>query len=398
VPLTRPAQRGRARRASLPAVALALALGTVGAACGKASPATTTTVPPHTTSTLPPLPPEIIAYVSLAGTGAALGSGDVVLPIDLTSGTGVTKPGITVGMYPDAIAISPNRTMAYVANYASNSVTPIDLQTGVALEAIPAGSGPAAIAIAPDGRTAYVTDDGSGGALGDTVTPIDLVTRKPLAAIKVGLGPQGIAISPDGTTALVTDAGAIPSLGQAGPPGKTVTPIDLTTGKAGNPIAVGNGPLAVAITPGGEAYVANLDSQSVTPIDVATGVPSAPIAVPGGPVALLATAQTVYVVDAPSSTSPGNNVSPISVATGTTGRPIAVPKGAQYIALVPGESTAWVTCLDAGVIAPINLATGQVGRSIPVAGGPFAIAITLVPQVQPGATPTTVAKSKTKKK
>ena len=129
-----------------------------------------------------------------------------------------------------------------------------------------------------------MTNDGSGGALGDTVTPIDLATRRPLKPIKVGLGPQGIAITEDGTTALVTDAGAIPSLGQAGPPGKTVTPIDLQTGKAGSPIPVGNGPLAVAITPGGEAYVANLDSQSVTPIDVATGTPAAPIAVPGGPV------------------------------------------------------------------------------------------------------------------
>lgn len=383
--------------ATVRGVACAVAVALLVAGCAGPKGSASTTTRPRTTSTLPPLPPKIEALVTLVGTGSGLGSGETVVPVDLSSSSPVTKPPITVGMFPDAIAVAPGGAMAYVANYSSNTVTPIDLRTGTALAAIPAGSGPAGIAIAPDGRTAYVTDDGSGGALGDTVTPIDLATRKALAPIVVGKGPQGIAITPDGTTALVTDAGAIPSLGQAGPPGRTVTPIDLATKQAGRPITVGNGPIAVAITPGGTAYVANLDSQSVTPIDMATRTASAAIAVPGGPVALLATSRAVYVLDAPSSTAAGNNVTPISLATGSPGTPISVPKGAQYLALAPDSSTAWVSSLDSGVITPINLATGRKGTSIRVAGGPFAIAVIAVPQQQPSGAHTGTTKPKKKK-
>lgn len=383
-------------RATARGLACAAAVALLLAGCASPKGSASTTTRPATTSTLPPLPPKVVALVTLVGTGSTLGSGDTVVPVDLSSGNAVAKPPITVGMFPDAIAVAPGGVMAYVANYSSNTVTPIDLQTDTALPAIPAGSGPAGIAITPDGHTAYVTDDGSGGALGDTVTPIDLRTRKALRPIVVGKGPQGIAITPDGATVLVTDAGAIPSLGQAGPPGRTVTPIDVATNRAGRPITVGNGPIAVAVTPGGTAYVANLDSQSVTPVDVATRTASAAIAVPGGPVALLATSRAVYVLDAPSSTAAGNNVVPISLATGAPGRPISVPKGAQYLALAPGGSTAWVSSLDSGVITPINLSTGHKGASVRVAGGPFAIVVIAVSQQQrPPSTSTTKPKKKT---
>ena len=97
------------------------------------------------------------------------------------------------GPIPAAIAVTPNGERAYVANYTSNSVTPIDVVTGRVLPAIPLGAsaGPAGIAIAPDGRTAYVTDAGAVGTLGDTVTPIDLATDKTLRRITVGPGTSG---------------------------------------------------------------------------------------------------------------------------------------------------------------------------------------------------------------
>src|ERR1019366_3800569 len=96
------------------------------------------------------------------------------------------------------------------ANYATNTVTPINLKTGRAEKPINAGSGPAGIAIAPDEKMAYVTDAGT-SPIGDTVTPINLATKKALSPITVGDGPQGIAITPDGSTAYVANAGAIVS-------------------------------------------------------------------------------------------------------------------------------------------------------------------------------------------
>ena len=291
------------RRAFVAVVAV-VALGGTLTGCrgttsgGGSSSSTTTTV-------LPPLPPNIIAYVALAGTGANLGFGTSVIPVNVTSSTPSVGTAIHVGTYPDAVAVTPNHRLALVTNFTSDNVTPIVLATGKALAPIPAGPGPAGVAVAPNGAKAYVTDDGTLNSLGDTVTPIDLKTMKPLAPIKVGAGPQGIAITPAGGKAFVADAGSIIA-GQPGRIGHQVTPIDLITGKALPPIDVGNGPLGVAITPDGStAFVTNLNSESVSPINVAGDQALAPIAVEGGPVAVTIAGGFAWVVNTPGRRHPG---------------------------------------------------------------------------------------------
>jgi len=228
-------------------VAAVALLGLLATACTSTTTPTTTTI-----TTLPPLPPQVYAYVTMIGTGASIGIGHSVVPVNVSLGGTGAGTALAVGTYPDAIAITPSGTRAYVTNYTSNSVTPIDLQTGKALPSIALGSvaGPAGIAIAPDGGTAYVTDAGASGTLGDTITPIDLLTDKTLPAITVGPGPEGIAITPDGARAYVADAGAFVP-GQTGSIGSTVTPVDLTTNKALAAIPVGNAPAGIAITPNG---------------------------------------------------------------------------------------------------------------------------------------------------
>ena len=217
----------RLPRHVLGAAAVAL-LTIVAAGCSSATTTTTTT----TTTTLPPLPPEVYAYVTMVGTGASLGLGHTVVPVEVSLGGNGPEAPLGVGTYPDAIAVTPDGKRAYVTNYTSNSVTPLDLVTGKVLPSIPLGStaGPAGIAITPEGKTAYVTDAGAAGTLGDTITPIDLATDKTLPPITVGPGPQGIAITPDGRHAYVTDAGAFVP-GQTGAIASTVTPVDLCHGK-----------------------------------------------------------------------------------------------------------------------------------------------------------------------
>jgi YVTN family beta-propeller protein len=69
-----------------------------------------------------------------------------------------------------------------------------------------------------------------------------------------------------------------------------VTPIDVATGRAGTPIQVGKGPVAIAITPDGKtAYVASYKASTVTPIDVATGRAGTPITVGNSPLAIAIT-------------------------------------------------------------------------------------------------------------
>lgn len=361
------------------------------AACGGGGGSTQST----TTSSLPPLPPSVIAYVALAGTGSNLGFGADVVPVNVTPGSESVGARIHVGTYPDAIAIEG--TTAYVANYTSNSVTPIDLTTGKPLPSIPAGPGPAAIAISTQLDRAYVTDDGTSTGLGHTVTPIDLKTLKAMAPIRVGDGPQGIAVMPGGKYAYVADAGAIIS-GQAGPVGHTVTPIDLVTGTAGKPITVGNGPTGIAVTPDGSTvYVTNLDSQSVSPVDTSTNRALAAVAVPGAPIAVAVGHGYAWVVDTPSSTSRGNNVVPISTSTDRAGKPIPVGKGAGAIAISPDGTTAWVACLNADTLVPISLDTKRASAGIKVAGGPFALAIT-TESVTPSGQQATSTTTKSRKK
>ena len=55
----------------------------------------------------------------------------------------------------------------------------------------------------------------------------------------------------------------------------TVTPVDTTTNTSGTPIAVGNMPEGVAITPNGTtAYVTNFGDGTVTPINTSTNTPA----------------------------------------------------------------------------------------------------------------------------
>jgi YVTN family beta-propeller protein len=65
--------------------------------------------------------------------------------------TNTAGPPIHVGRAPYALAITPNGRTAFVADYRSNAVTPIDLATNIAGRPIPVGANPYGIAVTPDG-------------------------------------------------------------------------------------------------------------------------------------------------------------------------------------------------------------------------------------------------------
>jgi YVTN family beta-propeller protein len=88
------------------------------------------------------------------------------------------------------MAITPNGRTAFVADYRSNTVTPIDLASDTAGRPIPVGANPYGVAVTPDGAAAYVADQGS-----DSVTAITVATDTPGAVIPVGTNPTAITIS-----------------------------------------------------------------------------------------------------------------------------------------------------------------------------------------------------------
>ncbi len=68
---------------------------------------------------------------------------------------GLVWPGLSKAAPAGAVTAAPT---AYVTNYSSNTVTPIDTATNTPGTPIPVGTTPTAVAITPDGTTAYVAE------------------------------------------------------------------------------------------------------------------------------------------------------------------------------------------------------------------------------------------------
>jgi YVTN family beta-propeller protein len=211
---------------------------------------------------------------------------------------------------------------------------------------------------AAPGPTAFVVNNDS-----NSVTPVSMSTRKAGAAIPVGADPDAIALTPDGKTAYVANGGS-----------GTVTPIDAATQTAGTPIRVGADPDAIAITPDGKtAYAANAGSGTVTPIDTATGRALRPVRVGAYPRALAITpdGRTLYVVN-----WAGGSVTPVDTRTGAAGPAIATGSFPFAIAITPDGRTAYVVNYGSDTVTPVDTATQAAGAPIPVGQAPDSIAIT----------------------
>ena len=78
--------------------------------------------------------------------------------------------------------------MGYVANYASESVTPIRLADGQAGPPIAAGKIPARLAVSPDGNTVYVLDSNIFGGMGPGI-PFRMLFRMLLRRPPLRAGP-----------------------------------------------------------------------------------------------------------------------------------------------------------------------------------------------------------------
>jgi YVTN family beta-propeller protein len=87
----------------------------------------------------------------------------------------------------DAIALSPDGKSIYVV--APEAFVPLDLASGTLGAPIPVGKEPHSVAVTPDGRMAYVTNYASA-----SVTPINLATRTAEPDIAAGNYPSSIAI------------------------------------------------------------------------------------------------------------------------------------------------------------------------------------------------------------
>ena len=86
-----------------------------------------------------------------------------------------------VGQFPFGVAITPDGTKVYVANFDSNNVSVIDAATKSVTAVVNVGQFPFGVAVTPDGTKIYVANFGS-----NNISVIDIATNKVTATVDVG--------------------------------------------------------------------------------------------------------------------------------------------------------------------------------------------------------------------
>jgi len=289
--------------------------------------------------------------------------------IDISSNTVIYT--IAVGNQPNGIAITPDGTRAYVAN-GGGEVWVLATSNNAVLAKVMVGGYPSGIAITPDGRRAYVTRDNM-----SSVSVIDTSSNTVTAKITVGTAPGGVAITPNGTRAYVTNVGSV-----AG--GGSVSVIDTSTNTVVATVNV-PGPVGVAITPDGtRAYVAS-PSGPLSVIDTSSNSVVATVAVPSiedSPfnVAITPDGKRVYVV----TFGFGGNgpVNVIDTSTNTVVSTVGVGTGPSGIAITPDGTRAYVAIATntigngPGAVTVIDTSSNTVVATVPVGSTPLGVTIT----------------------
>lgn len=158
---------------------------------------------------------------------------------------------------------------AYVTNTDCDTVAVIDTVTNTVVATIPVGSHPFGVAITPDGTRAYVAN------FGGTVSVIDTVTNTVIATVPVGGTPGAVAITPDGARVYIANGSS-----------NSLSVIDTGTNTVVDTVLVGVPSRGVAITPDGSRLYVTNQNETITVIDTATGMVLSTIPLPGESIAL----------------------------------------------------------------------------------------------------------------
>jgi YVTN family beta-propeller protein len=206
---------------------------------------------------------------------------------------------------------------------------------------------------------AYVTNGGSG-----TVTVIDVVNVRVDREIAVGQNPVAVAVSPTRHEVYVVNSGAAGAQtgGQAGGRG-SVSVINAENNSVAATIAVQRQPVSIEIDPTGDlAYVANSGSNNVSVIDLKARREVAVIGAGEGPddARLSPDGKTLVVAN-----RLGNSVSLIDPATGRQRAVFEGCPGAASAVILSDSSKTFVACSAGHQIMAIGLARAEVHPAQP---------------------------------
>jgi DNA-binding beta-propeller fold protein YncE len=203
--------------------------------------------------------------------------------------TNLVGPRQLTATVPAAMLTRPARYLVDVQDGTNvSNLMELTVIEGVPLGANTAPQGVAIGHITVSGAAhsvAVVTNTGSNNiSVVDLANPAScpIAAIAPQCVIAVGASPQGVAILERAVGANGTGKAVVTNFSD-----NTATIVDLTTGTAAPPVAVGGGPIGVAINPDtGIAVVANSSSNSLSLFSVDTGAAVGTAAVDQRPVAV----------------------------------------------------------------------------------------------------------------
>lgn len=188
--------------------------------------------------------------------------------------------GVTAGMQPSSIVLSPDRITLFVANSGDNTISlyTVDSNQSSLTSAgppVPAGNTPVALAIDPTHNLLFVADKGSDSIMIFAITPGALILKTSFAiqtpAAAGGSGPVALAISPAGFSC-IDNRTAVPATQQcfalyaANQTSGTVTAYDYFVDTSGNFVRGSidlNGNFIVGGTVPGSPYAAGTSPAAI---------------------------------------------------------------------------------------------------------------------------------------
>jgi len=215
-------------------------------------------------------PDNSVAYVANNNNYAIAGQNSVSV-LDLTNNlpiTTITDPSFN---QPYTVTMNADGTKAYVTNSGGATISIINTEMNTVAGTIAGFDGPSGMVITPDGNTAYVNNYGgpiAGSGNGTTVRMVNLMTNAITgSAITVGRAPAAIAISPEGDFVYTINY-------VDGNPGTgTMSVIQTSNNMVVNTITGFSGPFDIALTPDGNfAYVTNFGSNNFAPFGTTVSV------------------------------------------------------------------------------------------------------------------------------
>lgn len=257
---------------------------------------------------------------------------------------------------PAGIALSADKSLAYVAAPDGKVLFEIDAVARTVLRKLDLGGGPLGIAAHPSKAEVYVAD-----WYAHKIAVVDGVSLTVVATIQVGQSPSGLAVTPDGKLLLSADRDS-----------DQISIIDVATRAVVATVATGKRPFGVTIDSGGKlAYTANVASDDVTVVDIAAHKVVQTIAVGKRPYAVALAAGRGFVTD-----QYGGTVTVFDVKSGTKEKAIDACDHPEGIEADTAGAHVYVACWGDNIVLKIDaktlriLAKGKVGNG-PRAFGKF---------------------------